>query len=224
MGIIELDKINFRYEKEEALVLRDFDMSVQPGECVVIEGDNGSGKTTLFRVLSGLAFPESGEFCFDGVKITGEYMKDNARSKLFHKRVGYLFQDPDIMLFNARVYDEVAFGPRQMGLTDEETDERTRDCLELFGLSELSDKAPYHLSGGQKKRVALAAVMALNPDVLLLDEPYAGLDRKTQASLTRFLSDLKKSGKTLIVATHNGEALTDIADRIISLSAPDDEH
>ena len=151
-------------------------------------------------------------------------MKDNTHSKLFHKRVGYLFQDPDIMLFNARVYDEVAFGPRQMGLTDEETDKRTRDCLELFGLLELSDKAPYHLSGGQKKRVALAAVMSLNPDVLLLDEPYAGLDRKTQASLTRFLSDLKKSGKTLIVATHNGEALTDIADRIISLSAPDDEH
>lgn len=216
-NLIELDNITFRYEKEEAPVLEGFSMSVAEGSCVVIEGDNGSGKTTLFRILTGLSFPEKGEYSFDGTKITREFMKDNANSKRFHKRIGYLFQSPDVMLFNPRVYDEIAFGPRQMGISDEEVEERVNDCLEMFSLQELAGKAPYHLSGGQKKRVALAAVMSLNPDVLILDEPYAGLDKGMQAWLTQFLQDLKSAGKTLIVATHSGELLEEIADEIITI-------
>ena len=216
-NLIELDNITFRYEKEEAPVLKDFSMSVAEGSCVVIEGDNGSGKTTLFRILTGLSFPEKGEYSFDGTKITREYMKDNANSKRFHKRIGYLFQSPDVMLFNPRVYDEIAFGPRQMGISDEEVEERVNDCLELFSLQELAGKAPYHLSGGQKKRVALAAVLSLNPDVLILDEPYAGLDKGMQAWLTQFLQDLKSAGKTLIVATHSGELLAEATDETITM-------
>jgi cobalt/nickel transport system ATP-binding protein len=121
------------------------------------------------------------------------------------------------MLFNGRTYDEVAFGPRQMGLSDEEVDKRTRDCLELFSITELSDKAPYHLSGGQKKRVALAAVMALNPDVLILDEPFAGLDKKMQRFLLDFLLEMKANKKTLLIATHDDSLTEVLADQVLSL-------
>jgi cobalt/nickel transport system ATP-binding protein len=152
--------------------------------------------------LNGLSFPVKGKFFFDGVQITEKYLNDNANSKLFHKRIGYLFQNPDIMLFNGRTYDEVAFGPRQMGLSDDEVKKRTLDCMELFSITDLADKAPYHLSGGQKKRVALASVMALNPEVLVLDEPFAGLDRTTSEFLNKFLSELKSNGKTIIITAH----------------------
>jgi len=221
MNLIELNEITFRYNEDEAPVLKDYSMSVQEGSCVIIEGDNGAGKTTLFRILTGLSFPEKGDYSFDGVKITKDYLKDNAKAKKFHKRIGFLFQSPDVMLFNPRVYDEVAFGPRQMGLSDQEVEERVGDCLKLFDLEDLTDKAPYHLSGGQKKRVALASVISLNPDVLILDEPYAGLDKKTQEWLTQFLREWKAAGKTLLIATHSSELLSGIADEIVQIVPAD---
>jgi cobalt/nickel transport system ATP-binding protein len=105
-----------------------------------------------------------------------------------------------------------------MGLSDAEVDKRTRDCMELFSITELADKAPYHLSGGQKKRVALASVMALNPEVLILDEPYAGLDKKMQAFLMQFLSELKADGKTLIIATHDESLTASLADKVLDMN------
>ena len=217
MNLIELSDITFRYAEEEPPVFRNFSFGLQKGKCVSVEGDNGSGKTTLFRILNGLSFPQQGKFFFEGTQITERYLKDNRNSKLFHKRVGYLFQNPDLMLFNANVYDEIAFGPRQMGLADDEVKARTEDCLKLFDLEGLSGKAPYHLSGGQKKRVAMAAVMALNPEVLILDEPFAGLDRTAKAQLMEFLTDLKASGKTILIATHNPEVRVKLADEVLSL-------
>jgi cobalt/nickel transport system ATP-binding protein len=163
--------------------------------------------------LNGLSFPEEGTYVFDGTNITEKYLSKNANAKLFHKRIGFLFQNPDVMLFNGKVRDEVAFGPRQMGLSDAEVEKRVQDCVQLFSISELVDKAPYHLSGGQKKRVALAAVMALNPEVVILDEPFAGLDGKTREFLAGFLSELKASGKTLILATHEDTLTKSLADR-----------
>ena len=217
MNLIELQNITFRYEEGEPSVLEEFSLSVKEGSCVIIEGDNGAGKTTLFRILTGLSFPERGEYFFDGTEITKDYLKDNANSKLFHKTIGFLFQSPDVMLFNPRVYDEIAFGPRQMGISDQEVEERVSDCLKMFSLEGLEDKAPYHLSGGQKKRVALASVMALNPDVLMMDEPFAGLDSKTQEWLTGFLRELKAAGKTILIATHSSGLLSEITDEIIEM-------
>jgi len=192
-------------------------MSVAKGSCVIIEGDNGSGKTTLFRILTGLSFPERGSYIFDGIEITKDYLHDNAKSKSFHKKIGFLFQSPDVMLFNPRVYDEIAFGPRQMGISDEEVETIVKDCMELFDLQDFADKAPYHLSGGQKKKVALASVMALNPEVLILDEPFAGLDKKTQDWLVRFLKELKTAGKTILAATHSRDYLAELADEVIEI-------
>jgi cobalt/nickel transport system ATP-binding protein len=212
MSLIELNHISFAYPGEPDFVLRDLSFTLDAGSCLVVKGDNGSGKTTLFRILNGLSFPEKGTYFFDGTKINEKYLSKNANAKLFHKRIGYLFQNPDIMLFNGRVRDEVAFGPRQMGLSDAEVEQRTKDCMELFSISELADKAPYHLSGGQKKRVALAAVMALNPEVVILDEPFAGLDGKTREFLAGFLAELKAGGKTLILATHEDSLAEVLAD------------
>ncbi len=217
MSLFELDNISYTYPGEAKPVLKRLSFRMDKGSSLIVKGDNGSGKTTLFRILNGLAFPQTGRYVFDGIQITETWLKNNKNSKQFHKRIGYLFQNPDIMLFNGKCYDEVAFGPRQMGLTDEEADRRTRDCMELFGIMDLSDKAPYHLSGGQKKRVALAAVMALNPDVLILDEPFAGLDKKTGDFLVSFLKQWQMSGKTLITAAHEENFTESIGGDILRL-------
>ncbi len=215
MSLIELKYITFTYEGEEKPTIKDFNLSVNKGTCLVIMGENGCGKTTLFRILNGLSFFQKGNYIFDGDEITEKYLKNNQKSKLFHKKIGYLFQNPDVMLFNGTVYDEIAFGPRQMGLSDEEVKHRADDCLKLFDIENLSGKASYHLSGGQKKKVALAAIMALNPDVIILDEPFAGFDGKTQEWLMKFLTELKKSGKTIIITTHNPEVASTLADATI---------
>lgn len=220
MSCMELRNVSYTYPGEKMPVINNLTLQVERGTCLAVRGDNGSGKTTLFRLLNGLAFPDTGRYIFEGTVITEKYLKNSRASKAFHKKIGYLFQNPDVMLFNGTVYDEIAFGPRQMGLPDDEADRRTRDCLQLFRIGHLAEKAPYHLSGGQKKRVALAAVMALNPDVLILDEPMAGLDAGSRAFLYDFLSQLKKAGKTLIMATHDEQLVRDLADQVLVLEMP----
>ena len=150
--------------------------------------------------------------------ITAAWLKKQANAKRFHKRIGYLFQNPEVMLFNASVREEIAFGPRQLGLSEAETEARVRDCMALFGLEPLADKAPYQLSGGQKKQLALAAVLALNPEVLLLDEPLAGLDRGTREKLLALLTELLAAGKTLILATHDDALCAALGARSLELT------
>lgn len=220
MSLIELDKITFSYSPEEPPVLRDLSLSVEAGGCLALRGDNGAGKTTLLRVLNGLSFPRSGVYRFDGAAITPAYLKDQTRAKIFHRRVGYLFQNPDVMLFNATAREEIAFGPRQLGLPKAEIEARVRDCMALFGLEPLAEKAPYHLSGGQKKQLALAAVLALNPEVLVLDEPLAGLDGGTRQRLTALLTELRAAGKTLILATHDDALCDALGAEILTLTPP----
>ncbi len=216
MTYIKLDNISFSYEHSEP-VFRDFSLEINKGSCVMVEGDNGSGKTTLFRILAGLSVPSAGEYIFDGVRIDHDYLKDNKNSKHFHKRVGFLFQNPETMLFCARVYDEIAFGPGQMGMSDEETGKRVNELMGLFGLEAFAERPPLFLSWGQKKKVAFAAVMALNPEVILLDEPFAGMDEKNARWMKEFLAELKKAGKTLILASHGEELPDGFFDRTVRL-------
>lgn len=216
MDVIELKNIYFGYVEGEP-VLEDLSLTVSAEECLTVTGDNGSGKTTLFRILNGLSFPDKGSYLFKGVEIDEKYLKEGPKAKRFHKDIGYLFQNPDTMLFNSSVYDEIAFGPRQMGLSDEEVDVRVTDCLRLFGIEDLKDKVPYHLSGGQKKMVALASVISLDPEVLVLDEPFSGMDSKRIGWLKEFLAELKAVGKTLIIATHREDVIEDLSDETLVL-------
>jgi cobalt/nickel transport system ATP-binding protein len=211
--MIEIKNVSYSYSGITAL--RNINLSIKSGEAVALMGPNGSGKSTLLKLINGIITPNSGTYIFDNEEITHNKMQDTKFSKLLHQRVGFVFQNSDTQLFCANVYDEIAFGPRQMGMTETETDLRVDDCMNLLNIQEFKNRSPYHLSGGEKRKVAIACVMSLNPDVFVLDEPMNGLDPRTQRWLVEFLVKLNKAGKTLITSTHNLELLPEISNRAI---------
>lgn len=214
--LFDLAHVCFSYDG--VIALNDISFSVEKGETVLLCGDNGSGKSTLLKLLNGLIFAEEGSFVFDGEEITAKKMKEALFSKRYHRRVGFVFQDSESQLFNGSVREEIAFGPEQMGLSKEEVNRRVEDCLKLFHLEKQADRAPYHLSGGERKKTAIACILSMNPDVLILDEPLAGLDRKTGETVISLLMQLKKAGKTLIIATHDDRIIEKLGGRIITFS------
>lgn len=217
--IINLSHISYNYEETSAL--NDISLKIYAGELIFFTGPNGCGKSTLFKLLNGLIFPTKGEYYFDNKKIDKNTLQDNIFTKNFHKRIGYIFQNPDVQLFNATVYDEIAFGPRQMNLTEEIIHQRVNELLIYLNIQHLQDRPPYHLSGGEQKKVALAAILALNPDVLMIDEPLNGLDNKTRQWFKEFLIDFIKANKTILISTHEQELLSLPHSRIIKFN---DEH
>lgn len=217
--IINLSHISYNYEEVSAL--NDISLEIYAGELIFFTGPNGCGKSTLFKLLNGLIFPTKGEYYFDNKKIDKNTLQDNIFTKNFHKRIGYIFQNPDVQLFNATVYDEIAFGPRQMNLNEEIIHQRVNELLIYLNIQHLQDRPPYHLSGGEQKKVALAAILALNPDVLMIDEPLNGLDNKTRQWFKDFLMDFIKANKTILISTHEQELLSLPHSRIIKFN---DEH
>lgn len=199
--IIDLQDVCFAYD--DYIALRHINLHIHAGETVVLQGSNGCGKSTLLKLMNGLIFPNEGTYLFHGKEISEKSMKDKSFSKEFHQKMGFIFQNSDVQLFCGSVEEEIAFGPQQMGLSEEEVKKRVNDVIELIGIEKLRDRAPYHLSGGEKKKVAIACILSMNPDVLVLDEPLAGLDQQTQKWLVGFLKELQNSGKTLIISTHN---------------------
>jgi len=217
--IINLSHISYNYEEVSAL--NDISLEIYAGELIFFTGPNGCGKSTLFKLLNGLIFPTKGEYYFDNKKIDKNTLQDNIFAKNFHKRIGYIFQNPDVQLFNATVYDEIAFGPRQMNLDEEIIHQRVNELLIYLNIQHLQDRPPYHLSGGEQKKVALAAILALNPDILMIDEPLNGLDNKTRQWFKEFLMDFIKANKTILISTHEQELLSLPHSRIIKFN---DEH
>ena len=211
--MIELTNIQYAYEGTPALC--GVNLRIQKGEAVALLGPNGSGKSTLLKLINGIVFPDSGIYRFDKEEITEKKLRDARYQKAFHRRVGFVFQNSDTQLFCADVYDEIAFGPRQMGMNEQEVSARVEDCLDLLDIQNLKHRQPYHLSGGEKRKVAVASTLALNPDVLTLDEPLNGLDPRTQRSLVELLAKLHESGKTLITATHNLELVQELSARAV---------
>lgn len=214
--IINLSHISYNYEEVSAL--NDISLEIYAGELIFFTGPNGCGKSTLFKLLNGLIFPTKGEYYFDNKKIDKNTLQDNISAKSFHKRIGYIFQNPDVQLFNATVYDEIAFGPRQMNLDEEIIHQRVNELLIYLNIQHLQDRPPYHLSGGEQKKVALAAILALNPDVLMIDEPLNGLDNKTRQWFKEFLMDFIKANKTILISTHEQELLSLPHSRIIKFN------
>ncbi|MDD4808285.1 MULTISPECIES: energy-coupling factor ABC transporter ATP-binding protein [Caproicibacterium] len=208
--MIQLDDVSFSYQGTTAVshVTYRFEM----GKCYVLHGPNGCGKSTLFRILNGLDFPTSGRYLLDGEEITEKKMKKPEFARAFHKKIGYVFQTSEVQLFTKSVEDEIAFGLIQLGLPDSEVQKRVEKYIQLLHLQPIRRRAPFNLSGGEKKRTALAAVLAMEPPVLILDEPISGLDDEGQEWITRFISGMKSPDKLMIVATHNRTFTQRIAD------------
>ena len=192
-------------------------LQVRRGESVALLGANGCGKSTLLKLLDGLVFPDTGSYRAFGQEITEPALEDDQLAEAFRGRVGFVFQNADAQVFSPSVREEVAFGPLQLGLDRAAAAGRVDDVLALLGIEELAERAPYQLSGGQKKRVAIASVLAMNPDVLLFDEPTAALDPRTQDWLLDLLGDLRSAGKTIVLATHDLASLPGLAERCVVL-------
>lgn len=216
-AIFELRDVSYSYVgKIDAL--KDISFEVRRGEQISIIGSNGSGKSTLLAILNALIYPTSGEFYAFNNKIIEEVfdsVKDNEFRSFFRTKVGFVFQNSDIQLFCPTVFEEIAFGPLQLDATPEEVKTRVEDVLEIMEITKLRDRAPHTLSGGEKKKVCIATVLVNNPDVLLLDEPSAGLDPRTQLWLVELLQELARAGKTVITATHDLEIVERISQRSI---------
>lgn len=209
--MIELRGVGFAWP-DEARLLDDLSFAIDAGEKVVLLGANGCGKSTLLTLLNGLVEPTAGGVYWKGDALTRRYLKTGGHSRAFRKACVLLFQHPEAMLFNPTVREELAYGPRQLGLTD--VDARVAYWSGQLKLDALLDKAPFVLSGGQKQKVALGSLLTLDPELLLLDEPSASLDPATVGWLIDMLLHTRK---TLVVATHNLSLAAELGERCIVL-------
>lgn len=216
MSVFELDNVSYSYA-DSVLALDGVSLAIEPGKRVALLGPNGSGKSTLLRLLDGLYFPDSGAIAFLGETLHRNRFDDNRFAFDFRRRVGLVFQNPDVQLFNPTVFDEVAFAPLQLRWPKSEIIERVREMLDLMEIGHLKDRPPHRLSGGEKKRVALASVLVLDPEVLLLDEPTAALDPRSQSQIIDLLIGWGNGNKTVITATHDLGLVEDIADHCFVL-------
>ncbi|MBE3561112.1 MAG: ABC transporter ATP-binding protein [Ktedonobacteraceae bacterium] len=210
--IFHLRGVRYHYNRRQ-LALDGIDLDIYRGEQVVLLGANGSGKSTLLKLLDGIYAPTEGV-----MRVLGRDCKAVAGGVdafSFHREVGLVFQDPDVQLFSATVFDDVAFGPLQLGLSAEEVNARCQEALAQMDIAHLAGRAPFELSGGEKKRAAIASVLSLHPDVILLDEPTASLDPRTKWVLVNLIRELGEGGRTVITATHELEIVPLIAQRVI---------
>lgn len=211
--IFRLEHVEFAYPMEDP-VFRDLSLSVPAGERLAVLGVNGCGKSTLLKMLAGLLAPEKGTMEAFGAPVRLDRMK-KAEAWKYHQRVGYVFQDSDVQLFCSSVREELAFGPLQKGIPADQVMEEVQHMAEDLGIEKLLEQAPFHLSGGEKKKAAIASALMLDPEVLILDEPTNNLDPRSQTWLLKVLRRLSSEGKTLIFATHALDLVPHIADRAV---------
>lgn len=217
---ISLEHVSFTYMKGtpfEKTALHDVNLQIEKGEIVAVIGHTGSGKSTLVQHLSGLLHPQKGSVCVDGVNLNAK----NAAAKKARNSVGMVFQYPEHQIFAETVYEDIAFGPRNKGLTPEETDRAVKDAMAFAGLDfeTFAQRSPFRLSGGQMRRVAIAGVVAMEPDYLILDEPSAGLDPRSRDGIFKEIMALyRKRGIAVILVTHNMEEAARYATRLLVVS------
>ena len=215
---IKLDNVSYTYAPgtpHEIRALHNVNLDIEDGEFVGVMGTTGSGKSTLIQLIAGLIAPTEGKILLDGEDINAKkYDRD-----VLHRRIGLVFQYPEYQLFETTVERDVAFGLRHQGLTKEETASAVRTALETVGFDydEVRDKSPLSFSGGEKRRIAIAGVLAPNPRVLILDEPIAGLDPLSRQDFLTMVDGLNAQGVTVIMISHNADALSEHAGRIIVL-------
>ena len=215
--MLDLKNVSYSYDNK-TLALKNINLNIKEGESVALIGVNGSGKSTLMMLINGLISPTCGEYFFDEEEITLKKLQNEKFSKSFHKKLGFVFQNSEVQLFCSNVYDEIAFGPRQMGLSEAEVNIRVEDTLKLLKIEELKDRHPFHLSGGEKNKVAIASVVSLNPDIYIFDEPMNGLDPKSKRFLREFMIALNNAGKTILCSSHDFEYFDGVFKRAVVFS------
>jgi cobalt/nickel transport system ATP-binding protein len=218
--LFKLQNIGYCYQVDRPAI-QDLSVEIAAGERLVLLGPNGCGKSTLQKILAGLIFASQGEFWAYGTRITKQKMQDKNFATAYRRKVGFVFQNSDVQLFCPSVLDEVMFGPLAMGVPYAKAKAQAEEILECIGITSLANRLPHHLSGGEKKKVAIAAILVVNPEVLILDEPTNGLDPKTQRWMRGMLQQLNECGKTIIIATHQLDSVPDLADRVVVMG---DEH
>lgn len=208
MNAIEINKVSFIYPDGQQ-ALNDLQLHLPMHKKTAILGANGSGKTTLIQHMNGIFLAQQGE-----VKVMGEEIrKKNLRT--IRKKVGLLFDNPDSQLFSTTVFHDVAFGPSNLELTDEEIVQRVEQAMQAVEIESLRDKAPYNLSWGQKKRVAIAGILAMQPEIILFDEPFSGLDPSSLRNFVELLDLLYQQGRTLIISTHDVDVAYAWAEQVV---------
>ncbi len=211
--IIETDKIVYEYP-DGTKALEDVSFHAEEGKIVALLGPNGAGKSTLFLHFNGILEPTSGT-----VKIDGKTISYNKKELMkVRQKVGIVFQNPDDQLFAPTVMEDVAFGPMNIGLSKEEVDLRVKESLEKVGMTGFEKKPPHHLSGGQKKRVAIAGILAMKPKIMVLDEPTSGLDPKGASHILQLLYQLNKEGMTIVISTHDVDLVPLYAESVYIIS------
>ena len=215
MNEVHLSIKNLSYTYPDGThALKNVNMEILKGQKVAIMGPNGAGKSTLFSHFNGLTEPKSGYLEIDGKKM--EYDKKTLLE--IRQKVGIVFQDPNDQLFAPTVKEDVAFGPMNLGLSYEEVEKRVDEALALVGMKKFKDKTPHHLSGGQQKRVAIAGIIAMKPEIMILDEPTAGLDPQGVDKVLDILNNLNKEGMTIVISSHDIEMVNGFAEKIFVLN------
>ncbi len=214
--LYELKNISFNYGEISAI--SDLSLNILKGERIAILGANGSGKSTLLKILDGLYFPSAGTVKFQNREINRKSFDNPEFIYSFRSQTGLVFQDPDVQLFSATVWDEVAFGPLNLGLTKNEVTQRAQWAMAKLSINHLKDRSPHFLSGGEKKRVAIASILSIMPRIWLFDEPTSGLDPCSISQFLDFIADITTEKNTIITATHDLSIVDDIADRVLVIS------
>lgn len=209
MSFIEIRSLSHRFA-DGTIGLDRIDLGVESGEFVVVAGENGSGKTTLLRHLNGLLLPTDGEVIVDGRSVAA----DPVRARL---KIGMVFQDADSQIVGQTVAEDAAFGPENLGFDRQQIDRRVRSALDAVGLAHAADQAPHLLSGGEKRRLAIAGVLAMGPEGIAFDEPFSNLDYAGVRQVLAQMVALHRSGHTLVVTTHEVEKVAAHADRLVIL-------
>jgi cobalt/nickel transport system ATP-binding protein len=216
-AVVELQDVTYAYLGRFP-ALDGVSLTVHEGEKVALLGANGCGKSTLLKVVDGLLFPDRGIYRAFGSAVTEDNLEDEQFNRGFRSRVGFIFQNSDAQVFSPTVRDEIAFGPLNMDMAREQVEQRVADTLAMLDIAELAERSPYQLSGGEKKKVAIASVLVMNPELLLFDEPTAALDPRTQQWLMDLIVELNGAGKAVVLATHDLESLDVLADRCVVFS------
>ena len=216
-SIFRLENVSYRYyDRMQALM--NVTIEVGAGEQFVVIGANGSGKSTLLQIMAGLIHPAEGSVYFRGDVVSEETLHNKDFQRYFRGNLGYVFQDSDIQLFCPTVLDELLYGPLQLNIQETEALDRAFEVMKMLNIEALKDRPSYMLSGGEKKRVAIASVLTMNPEVLLFDEPTNGLDPRTQCFMIELLVALNESGKTIVTASHDLSLVSELQAQVAVLS------